>query len=123
MVGETLSKITGLVIESEEVIFETDNRKFLLYYDHVSDASCDVIDIVGDVSDLVGEPLLLAEEIINENINPESVTIPEYQDNFTWTFYKLSTIKGSVTIRWYGASNGYYSESVSFKEINHKNER
>lgn len=74
------------------------------------------MDIVGDLNDLIGSPILLAEEVINEqDVNPDGVTVPEFQDSFTWTFYKLATVKGYVTIRWYGQSNGYYSESVSFR--------
>ncbi|MEN6292596.1 MAG: hypothetical protein ABFD07_11355, partial [Methanobacterium sp.] len=74
------------------------------------------MDIAGDLNDLVGVPLLMAEEVTNEqNVNPDGVIAPEYQESFTWTFYKLATIKGSVTLSWYGESNGYYNELVSFK--------
>ncbi len=77
------------------------------------------MDIVGDLSDLIGVPLLMAEEVTNEqDVNPDGVEIPDFQDSFTWTFYKLATIKGYVTISWYGESNGYYNESVSFCRSN-----
>lgn len=74
-------------------------------------------DICGDLEDLVDTPILLAEEAYSDetvNLNePKS----EWDDAFTWTFYKFSTIKGSVTIRWYGSSNGYYSTSVDFIKV------
>ena len=59
---------------------------------------------------LIGEEILLAEEATS-NENPKGIK-PEYQESFTWTFYKLATRKGYVDIRWYGESNGYYSEAV-----------
>ena len=69
-------------------------------------------DIVGDLDDLVGTPLLLVEEV--SNYEGES---KEYSESETWTYYRFRTIKGSVDIRWYGESNGYYSESVDIKIV------
>jgi len=64
----------------------------------------------------VGSPLTLAEESTS-NTNPGDYTPSRYQESFTWTFYRFATIKGYVDIRWLGESNGYYSESVGFVEM------
>lgn len=62
------------------------------------------------MDDLVGSPLLQAEEVSADD--PEDY--PDYdQEYHTWAFYKFATIKGSVTLRWLGESNGYYSEEVT----------
>jgi len=112
LLGKTLSDVEN--IDNQELIFTLDTgEKYKLY--HCQDCCENVIieDIAGELSDLVSTPILMAEEV-SSNENPEGVKIPEYQESFTWTFYKLATIKGYVTIRWYGESNGYYSESVDW---------
>ena len=70
---------------------------------HIQDCCEDVEieSIDGDLDDLIGEPLLMAEEIIKV-------------DGDTWTFYKFATVKGYVTVRFLGCSNGYYSERVDW---------
>ena len=115
--GHTLKDIQN--IDDEEIIFTLeDDSQYRLH--HIQDCCESVVveDIAGDLRDLVGSPILLAEEVSSEenppDAHPETIA---YQDSFTWTFYKLSTIRGSVTIRWYGESNGYYSESVDFDEV------
>ncbi len=105
--------------DNEELIFTTkDGEVFKLYHDQDCCENVTIEDICGDLEDLIGGPLLEAEEVSNEScVNPDGVPEKEYQDSFTWTFYKLGTRKGSVTVRWYGESNGYYSESVSFIKV------
>ena len=66
-------------------------------------------DICGDLDDLVGAPLVEAEQVSNYDADP----LYENEESYTWTFYRFRTRKGSVTVRWYGSSNGYYSEDVS----------
>lgn len=112
LTGMKLAKVS---VADDQVEFLTiENRKFLLHHDQDCCESVSIEDICGDVSDLIGEPILLAEESTS-NEHPAGLDRPA--DSFTWTFYKLSTIKGSVTIRWFGESNGYYSESVDFDEV------
>lgn len=103
-------------IGDEELIFTTvDGEVYKQYHDQDCCESVTIEDICGDLKDLIGDPLLIAEEVKHEpDVNPEGVPSKVYQDSFTWTFYKLGTQKGCVTVRWYGESNGYYSESVDF---------
>jgi len=115
--GETLIQIDG-DIGSEEITFITDkNEKYMLYHEQDCCESVYVEDIIGDKNDLLETPILSAEESTNVNETPKGCPEDPFAEYFTWTFYKLSTIKGSVTIRWFGESNGYYSESVDFCKI------
>lgn len=116
--GKTLIDIKGGIGDKEMIFTDTDNKKYRLFHDRDCCESVTIEDIIGDIEDLIGQPILMSEEIIYpHNQAPENVKMSEIEDidSFTWTFYKLATIKGSVTIRWYGESNGYYSEKVDFE--------
>ena len=116
LIGLTMAKVEN--IDDEALVFTTtDGRIFQFDHDQGCCESVRIESVVGDLNDLVGEPILLAEEVTHENENPDGVTVPEYQDSFTWTFYKFATRKGYVDVRWYGESNGYYSERVDFYEL------
>ena len=112
--GQTLKNIENK--NNEELIFTLENGdKYKLYHSQDCCESVAIEDIVGDLQDLIGSPILTASEDTSVNENPEGLEPPEgYQDSFTWTFYNIGTKNGQVTIRWYGSSNGYYSESVYF---------
>ena len=108
LLGMTLIDVE--VKSSEEIVFTTlGGQKFGMVHQQDCCESVEIDDICGDFDDLLGEPILVAEEVSNSDYPPKG----EYDDSWTWTFYKLRTRKGDVTIRWYGTSNGYYSESVS----------
>ena len=104
----------------ENVTLNTTQGTYIMYHRQDCCESVELEDVVGDLEDIIGTPVLMAEERVSENKNPDDMLVkdlPEYQDSFTWTFYEIATVKGSVTLRWYGESNGYYSESVEFFKI------
>jgi len=114
LLGKTLSSIKGSKGDDEMVFTTSEGRMFKLYHDQDCCENVQIEDVIGDLQDLIGSPILLAEEVVN----PEGVPVLDNEyDSSTWTFYKLATVKGYVDIRWFGTSNGYYSESVSFVEV------
>jgi len=107
--GKTLVDVKVYI---ETIEFETlEGEIFEMFHDQDCCESVSIEEIIGDIKDLLNVPILLAEEVVQQ-AGPEVTA-----ESATWTFYKLSTIKGSVTIRWYGESNGYYSESVDFRRV------
>jgi len=113
LLGKTLSKVKQ--VKDEEIFFYTSEGEiYKLYHNQDCCESVYIEDVVGDYADLLDSPILLAEEVSNRDDPARDI---KYDKSYTWTYYKLSTIKGSVSIRWYGASNGYYSESVDFQIV------
>ena len=104
LVGRIITHIDPCEKDSDTMRFLTDGYEWIFYHDQDCCEWVRVEDVIGDLSDLIGNPILLAEAVSRED--------PSLLDSLTWTFYKFATIKGSVTVRWIGESNGYYSEEV-----------
>lgn len=118
--SEMLDKIILMieVSDDKEILrFHTDDGTVYQQY-HMQDCceSVQIEEIIGDLDDLIGSPILLAEEVTYDN-KPAPDGRTGYEDDYCWTFYKLATIKGHVTIRWLGQSNGYYSTAVYFDKV------
>lgn len=108
--GKVLLKIDK---SDEEIYFHTmDNEVYKMYHDQDCCESVYVEDVEGDLEDLIGSPITMAEATSSETDREN-----DWGGSSTWTFYRFATNKGYVTIRWLGESNGYYSERVSFIKV------
>jgi hypothetical protein len=113
MLGKTLVSIERIDGDNgDELIFKTlDGGTYRAFHEQDCCETVRVNDIDGSFDDLIGSPLLQCEEVTNSE---DTFGWLSYEpESFTWTFYKMATINGYVTIRWLGESNGYYSEGVS----------
>ena len=110
LLGKTLTQVTQ--VGDYEIRFVTNaGETYKMYHEQDCCESVEIEDIVGELQDLVGSEILVAEEVTGAA--PESFRERDHE-SYTWTFYKFATRKGYVDIRWFGSSNGYYSESVDF---------
>ena len=112
LVGKTISAIDRNGDKS--LTFQTaDGEEYVMYHEQDCCESVSIEDLNGDLEDLIGSPILLAEENSSTE-QPDGVPEPKYADESrTWTFYRIGTLKGTVVIRWFGSSNGY---SGQFRE-------
>lgn len=86
-------------------------RSFVMQHSQDCCENVVVDSISGDPSGALGEIIIDATEHTNRD-KPRS---PQ-DESFTWTYYTIRTQSQTIVIRWYGESNGYYSESVDFVE-------
>lgn len=106
--GKIISSIEVERADSDSIIFRTCcGNIYYMYHDQNCCEDVNIESINGDINELVGSEILIAEERSN-------IGDIDGGGSFTWTFYTISTKKCTIDIRWYGTSNGYYSESVDF---------
>lgn len=103
LTGKTIKEIEQK--DDEEIKFiTTDGDEYIMYHSQDCCECVTIEDIDGDLQELVGSVVLSAYEESGETGEGE------YGDSYTWTYYRIN----GICIRWYGSSNGYYSESVDF---------
>ncbi len=139
MVGLTPTKVerssdifNDYFYPNEKILFHFDDDVTLVLT-HEQNCCEDVTleDVVGDLNDLVGHPLLVselrttyeAEEARGLDEILELVKLDDVEcikrtfasaEAYEWAFYEFRNIKASVTLRYVGESTGYYSTDVGF---------
>lgn len=120
--GKTFVQITrGNDDDGDYIMFVTkDDEHYKMYHSQDCCESVWLEDIVGELDDLLGQPIIVSEEVTNREDPPISQNYPEdwgTPESYTWTYYNLATPLGSVQIRWFGSSNGYYSEEATIRKV------
>lgn len=116
LVGEVL---TNIDVFDEEILLTTKSgREIRVYHDQDCCESVYIEGTEGDWKQLIGKVILEVEEDIECN---EDANLVQEHESYTKTTLTFKVDGETVINRWFGCSNGYYSESVDFREIN-KNE-
>jgi hypothetical protein len=119
LMGKT---ITDIVVQNrihddgDEIVFKCGSEWFIMLHrqDCCEYVTLEDFDLDMAKQMLIGSPIVRADEFKSSEMPPKKGSKP---DSYTWTFYKLATVKGWVDIRWYGVSNGYYSESADLYKV------
>lgn len=113
-------------VVDNELILSNSDESFKFYHNQDCCEDVSLEDYDNDLDVLCNTPILnvdIATNCENPKSSKHSWDDDEirYDESSTWTFYKFATAKGHITFRWYGSSNGYYSEEVDFALIESNN--
>ena len=102
MIGKTFISIKGTIRDNYLEFTDTEGNEYTFV--GVSNGPDPWIeDIVGDLNDLLGTPMVIARVDSNDS------------DSFhSWTFYNFGTVNGYVTIRWCSEDARYYGARVIY---------
>jgi hypothetical protein len=109
--GKTLQRVERLDDAALRFVV-ADDEIYTMYHNQDCCETVEIEELVGDLEDLVGTPILVARE--DSNYQYDGPSPRPYAADEQWTFYNFRTLRGSVTVRWYGTSNGYYSTRADF---------
>lgn len=105
---ELLNKVfTSVYKKDDSLHFINDTEHYC--FTHIR-SCCETVfieSLVGNTKDLENSPILVAE--MTKGVNPGVAE--------TWSFYKFATNKGWVDVRWFGESNGNYSEEAFLYKV------
>ena len=110
--GKTIQEVRGCKKHSDEVTLKFTDGTCLKFY-HQQDC-CETVlleDFDTTPEDLVNTNIISIEERISrsgEGIKP----LDNWDHSYTWSFYVIKTSSSTMVLRWYGTSNGWYSETV-----------
>ena len=93
------------------VIFnlEGSNDYYRMYHYQNCCEEVHIKQIDGELSDICNSKIIKAEKVTSTTKTPDGEE--------SYTFYKIFTAIGDVTISWYGEHNGYYSVEIDFEYI------
>ena len=95
LIGKTFTSIEGMESGSDEIRFQdSSDDGYIFFHQQNCCERVSVYEVIGDPADLVGSPILRAEERSSDE-DPAGYQVPAYRESYTWTFYEFATIKGS----------------------------
>ena len=120
--GKTIQEVRGCKKHSDEVTIKFTDGSCLKFY-HRQDC-CETIlleDFDATPEDLVSAKIISIEERISRSNENEIKPLNTCDESYTWSFYVIKTSKFTMTMRWYGESNGWYSETVDIDYLHYDN--
>ncbi len=129
MKRKSVIKIEGAEIGSNKILFFCSDGSSYLMSSIVEDGKQYVENISGDIHSILGSRIIIAEKVttishdilekMKEPLVEPMESICDGVTTDTGVLFKLSTIKGKVSIKWFARSDSYVKDVCFLKEAPH----